>query len=88
MAFLTIEQTAKEFDSSVHTLRTIAKDGGLPGARKIGGRWFVYRATLERFFETSLPQKNGAPKRMSITTSDSLLKQAQAQELLLLSAAW
>jgi excisionase family DNA binding protein len=63
MAFLTIEQAAKEFDSSVHTLRTIARDGRLPGARKIGGRWFVHRATLERFFETSAPNpsRNGGP---------------------------
>jgi len=55
MSFLNIEQAAEQFGLSIHTLRTIAKDGKLPGARKIGGRWFVHRATLERFFETPLP---------------------------------
>lgn len=55
MPFLNIGQAAEQFGLSINTLRAIAKDGKLPGARKIGGRWFIHRATLERFFETSLP---------------------------------
>jgi len=55
MAFLNMEAAAMEFGTTKHTLRLAAKAGKLPGARKIGGRWFIHRATLERFFETSLP---------------------------------
>jgi hypothetical protein len=55
MAFLNMEAAAKEFGTSVHTIRLAAKGGKLPGARKIGGRWYVHRATLERYFESSLP---------------------------------
>lgn len=49
--FLDIQQLAKQFSASIHTLRGLAKSGKLPGARKIGGRWFVHRETLERYFE-------------------------------------
>ncbi|MBZ5585731.1 MAG: helix-turn-helix domain-containing protein [Acidobacteriia bacterium] len=52
MAFLNIEQAAQQFGTSVHTLRAVAKSGKLPGAKKIGGRWFVHCATLERYFES------------------------------------
>jgi excisionase family DNA binding protein len=55
MAFLTIDQAAQQFGASVHTLRSVAKSGNLPGARKIGGRWYVHRATLERYFESTMP---------------------------------
>jgi excisionase family DNA binding protein len=55
MPFLNVEQAAEQFGLSIHTIRAIAKAGKLPGARKIGGRWFVHRATMERFFESSLP---------------------------------
>jgi excisionase family DNA binding protein len=55
MGFLSIEQAAEQLGLGVHGLRANAKAGKLPGARKIGGRWFVHRATLEKFFESSLP---------------------------------
>lgn len=55
MAFLNIEEAAKQFGASVHTLRAVAKSGKLPGARKIGGRWYVHCPTLERYFESSVP---------------------------------
>ena len=55
MAFLNMAAAAKEFGMCVHSLRTAAKTGKLPGARKIGGRWYVHRPTLERYFESSLP---------------------------------
>ena len=55
MAFLNIESAAKEFGISKHSLRIAAKAGKLPGARKVGGRWFIHRATLERYFTQTLP---------------------------------
>jgi excisionase family DNA binding protein len=58
MAFLRIEEAAQSFGVTVHSLRTVAKAGKLPGARKIGGRWFVHRATLERYFESAGPQQS------------------------------
>jgi excisionase family DNA binding protein len=61
MAFLNIEQAAQEFGMSAHTLRLVAKSGKLPGARKIGGRWFVHRATLEKYFESSLSPEQQPP---------------------------
>ena len=57
MAFLNMQAASKEFGTSVHTLRIAAKCGQLPGARKIGGRWFVHRATLERYFAQTLPDE-------------------------------
>jgi excisionase family DNA binding protein len=55
MAFLNIEQAAQSFGVSVQSLRAVAKSGKLPGARKIGGRWYVHSATLEKYFEAALP---------------------------------
>jgi hypothetical protein len=55
MAFLNMEAAAKEFGTSKHSLRLAAKAGKLPGARKIGGRWFIHRATLEKYFVQTLP---------------------------------
>lgn len=59
MAFLNMEAAAKEFGISKHTLRIAAKGGKLPGARKVGGRWFIHRATLERYFAQTLPEGPG-----------------------------
>ena len=61
MAFMDMEAASKEFGTSVHSLRVAAKSGKLPGARKIGGRWFVHRPTLERYFESSLPRPAEQP---------------------------
>lgn len=58
MAFLRIEEAAQSFGISVHSMRSVAKAGKLPGARKIGGRWFVHRDTLQRYFETAVPERN------------------------------
>lgn len=55
MAFLNMEAAAKELGISAHSLRLAAKAGKLPGARKVGGRWFVHRATLELYFTQTLP---------------------------------
>lgn len=55
MAFLSIKQAAEQFGTSVHTLRAVAKSGRLPGARKIGGQWYVHCRTLEHYFETAAP---------------------------------
>jgi excisionase family DNA binding protein len=55
MAFLTMEAAAKELGMSKHSLRIAAKTGKLPGARKVGGRWFIHRATLEKYFTQTLP---------------------------------
>lgn len=62
MAFLNMEAASKEFGASVHSLRTAAKAGKLPGARKIGGRWFIHRATLEQYFTQTLP-----PEHLQVT---------------------
>lgn len=62
MTFLNIERAARQFGTSAHTLRAAAKSGKLPGARKIGGRWFVHLATLERYFASTLPPAE-APAR-------------------------
>lgn len=58
MAFLNIEQAAQSFGVSVHSLRVVAKAGKLPGARKIGGRWYIHCATLERYFESAVPKSH------------------------------
>jgi hypothetical protein len=63
MAFLNMETASKEFGTSAHSLRVAAKAGKLPGARKIGGRWFVHRATLELYFTQTLPA-NPQPQTM------------------------
>ncbi len=55
MAFLNIQQAAGQFGVSRHTLRAIAKAGGLPGARKVGGRWYVHTDTLVRYFSAPVP---------------------------------
>ena len=57
MAFLSLKQGAELFGVSVWTLRHAAKTEQLPGARKIGGRWFIHRPTLDRYFESSLPER-------------------------------
>jgi len=51
-----LEITAKDLRTSLHSLRLAAKSGKLPGARKIGGRWFVHRATLDAYFAQTLPE--------------------------------
>jgi excisionase family DNA binding protein len=56
-----MKQAAQEFGTSAHTLRLAAKQGKLPGARRIGGRWFVHRATLEKYFESSLSPEQQQP---------------------------
>jgi len=61
MGFINLETASKEFGTSEHSLRLAAKSGKLPGARKIGGRWFIHRPTLERFFEQTLPPEAQAP---------------------------
>lgn len=55
MAFLNVEQAAQLFGIGVATIRSAAKSGSLPGARKIGGRWYVHRSTLEKYFESAVP---------------------------------
>ena len=55
MAFLNLEAAAKELGVSRLSLRLVAKAGKLPGARKVGGRWLVHRATLEKYFTQTLP---------------------------------
>lgn len=60
MAFLNIEVAEKEFVMSKQWLRLAAKAGKLPGARKIGGRWFIHRETLERYFAQTLPADSTA----------------------------
>jgi hypothetical protein len=61
MGFLNMEAAAKEFGTSVYSLRLAAKGGKMPGARKIGGRWYVHLPTLERYFESSLPAEYRQP---------------------------
>ena len=50
-----LDAYAEELHTSRQSLRLAAKAGKLPGARKIGGRWFVHRATLEKYFTQTLP---------------------------------
>jgi predicted site-specific integrase-resolvase len=56
MAFLNLEQGAELFGVSAWTLRNAAKTGRLPGARKVGGRWFIHEETLRRYFTSTLPE--------------------------------
>jgi len=56
-----LKVTAKELDVTEQSLQRAAKAGKLPGARKIGGRWFVHRATLERYFTQTLPDTQSRP---------------------------
>lgn len=60
MAFADINTTAKKLGTSPHALRLAAKSGTLPGARKVGGRWFIHIPTLERYFESALPAQRNA----------------------------
>lgn len=60
MAFLSIEKAAESFGLTVHSLRSIAKSGKLPGARKLGGRWFVHTETLEQYFRGAQPEERVA----------------------------
>ena len=55
MPFLSIAQAAEQFGLSAESLRMVAKAGKLPGARKIGGRWFVSSDVLKRYFEGAMP---------------------------------
>jgi predicted site-specific integrase-resolvase len=55
MAFLNLEVAARELGISRNSLRLAAKAGKVPGARKVGGRWFIHRATFERYFAQTLP---------------------------------
>lgn len=56
MGYLRLEDVAKELGASKHSLRGAASSGKLPGARKIGGRWYVHRATLEKYFTQTLSE--------------------------------
>ena len=60
MAFQKLEDAAVQFGASVHSLRLAAKSGKLPGARKIGGRWYIHTATLVKYFENTLPVEQPA----------------------------
>lgn len=54
MPFLSIEQATQQFPGMrVESLRGIAKSGKLPGARKIGGRWFIHTETLLDYFKAT-----------------------------------
>jgi predicted site-specific integrase-resolvase len=55
MAIQNLKTAAKSFGIPAEALRHAAKSGKLPGARKIGGRWFIHSATLERYFASTLP---------------------------------
>lgn len=57
MAFLSLVQGAELFKVSAWTIRNAAKTGKLPGARKVGGRWFIHAETLEKYFTSSLPEQ-------------------------------
>jgi len=53
--FLSMAQARELIGLSTWAMRNAAKTGRLPGARKIGGRWFIHRPTLENYFASSVP---------------------------------
>ena len=53
--FLSIKDAVKEFGVSAASLRDAAKQGKVPGARRVGGRWYVHRATMVGYFESAVP---------------------------------
>jgi hypothetical protein len=55
MAIQNLKTAAKEFGVGGESLRHAAKIGKLPGARKIGGRWYIHSATFEKYFTSTLP---------------------------------
>jgi hypothetical protein len=50
VSFLNLEDAAKEFGLTRESLRDSARTGKLPGAKKVGGRWFIHRDTLIDYF--------------------------------------
>ena len=54
MQDLTPEQFAEKTGRNPETIRRLARAGRLPGAYRIGGRWYVRHDALERLREESV----------------------------------
>ena len=72
-----IDELAILVDGDEDTIRSLARDGEIPGAQKIGNRWLVERETFRRYFEG-----NYAPPRISDADA-AIIASIVARELIL-----
>ncbi len=60
MAFMTVDEFALKFKMKKQTVRACAKSGKIPGARRIGGRWYFHEEAILKYFESAAgPQDEG-----------------------------